>query len=76
MAAFEKPCSAFAKTADAEFCLNGFFVNPACRGATASVPMCMDEDWCARRFPETGAPTMERVEYIRRLAPPRQGERG
>lgn len=55
-------------------CTDGFPAVPMCSHtelATGSLYgrlPCCDENWTARLFPETGAPSMEQVERSRRRA--------
>jgi len=57
------PCSALDERT--RTCRHGFFVTYACCPNLKAeayfrskplVPMCCNEDWCARMWPETGAP--------------------
>lgn len=61
----DKKCSALVNGV----CANGFVAAPACGHGYGDGPYnvvpCMSESWCARLFPETGAPSAEQVARAR-----------
>ncbi len=65
------PCSALVNGV----CINGFPVMAGCRtGDPRFSHPCLSEKWCARVYPETGAPSADQVARSRARAITNQRE--